>query len=373
MSITRLFAAALVLLLLNTPAFAASPIKATFINPSYPGSEFWNNVTQFMQAAADDLGVELKVVYASQSSDIDRLEYVKLFAQECNAPTPPDVIVTHFRKGSAKQILDIGEKSGVKSFFFNTQVPSDERDVVGLPREKYKHWIGHMFPNDTLAGYDLAKLLIRVAEHKGLQNPDGNILLAGLSGNQHSVAAINRNQGLEQAVKETGRELSQIVFTKWKRERSKELSLKLMQRFPDINVFWAASDDIALGALDAVKQAGIKPGQKILVGGFDWRIQALEAIKAGEMTASGGGHFMEGGWAMVMLYDYFHGKDFASAGGQFESRLLMIDGANVESYLKHFSGKNWRQIDFKKFSKTYNPALTEYDFSLSKILQQLAQ
>ena len=367
------FVALLLALLVWTPAFAGSPIKVTFVNPSHPGSEFWATVTSFMRAAAGDLGMELKVVYASKSSDIDRLEYIQLFEREANAPEKPDFMITHFRQGAAKTILDIAEQAGVKTFFFNTEVPADERDIVGLPRENYKTWIGHMYPDDTQAGFDLAEILLREGTKKGLQGEDGTLGVVGLSGNQHSVAALNRNQGLKQAVAEQGQTLLQIVFTKWKRPVADELATKLMQRFPNATIFWSASDDIALGALDAIKKAGKTPGQDMLVGGFDWRINALEAIQAGEMAASGGGHFMEGGWAMVMLYDYANGVDFAGGSAQMVSRLRFLDQSNVDAYLTHFSGQDWDKIDFRTFSKAENPELKEYDFSLAAIFQQLDQ
>jgi len=373
MSLPRSLSVLMLVMVLWTPAFGANPLKVTFVNPSHPGPGFWGTVTAFMQAAADDLDIDLKVVYASKSSDIDRLEYVRLFEQEANAPDKPDFIITHFRKATARTILDIAEKSQVKTFIFNTSVPTDERKVVGFPRGQYKYWVGHMYPDDVRGGFDLATALIDAAQKKGLAAENGKIGVVGISGNQHSVAALSRNRGLEQAVKDSEARLHQIVFAKWKKPIAEDLSTKLIQRFPDISVIWAASDLMSLGVVEAAEKVGKAPGQQVLTGGFDWRSDALEAIKAGTMTASAGGHFMEGGWAMVMLYDYANGKDFAADSARVESHLKIIDGTNVDAYLSHFSDRDWNQIDFREFSKVYDPKVKEYDFSLSAIFKQLKE
>lgn len=361
----------ILMLLGSNSLWASDSIKITFINPSHPTQPFWSSVTDFMQAAADDLGIKLKVLYASKSSDINRFEYINLFKQEANSPDKPDFMITHFRKSKAKEILKIAEEADVKTFIFNTQVPADEKSAVGLPREKYKGWIGHIFPNDTLAGYDLAEVLMNAGKEKGLLNSNGKLSAVGLSGNRHSVAALNRNKGLIKAINKNEQTLHQILFAKWQRTIAESQTTQLMERYPDTKIVWAANDTIALGVMDAIKKAGKTPGQDVLSGGFDWDIDALKAIQAGKMTASAGGHFMEGGWAMVMLHDYVNGNDFVKNNVlQIESKLVMIDQTNVGFYLKNFKDKDWSKIDFKKFSKTYNPKMKEYNFSLEAILRQ---
>jgi len=51
-------------------------------------------------------------------------------------------------------------------------------------------------------------------------------------------------------------------------------------------VLIAQNDDMALGAIDAIKAAGLVPGKDIIIVGCDSVKAAFEAIVAGEMNAT---------------------------------------------------------------------------------------
>ena len=55
-----------------------------------------------------------------------------------------------------------------------------------------------------------------------------------------------------------------------------------MQATPDFNAVIAGNDEMALGAIAAMKEAQKLDG--VIVGGFDGSPDAVEAIKAGEMA-----------------------------------------------------------------------------------------
>ena len=69
-----------------------------------------------------------------------------------------------------------------------------------------------------------------------------------------------------------------------------------------------------------------------MVGGIDWNLEAIQSIQKGQMTASMGGHFMEGGWVMVLLYDYFNGVDFVDEGVAMKSKMSAITQANADQF-----------------------------------------
>ena len=123
-----------------------------------------------------------------------------------------------------------------------------------------------------------------------------------------------------------------------------------------------------MGAMNAAISQGKTPGDDVFFGGCGWYTPALDMIREGTLTTSVGGHFMDGGWAMVLLHDYHHGKDFIS--DPIETKMYSIDKRNVEKYSKTFVKQQWSKIDFKKFSKVHNPHLERYDFSLEAVLQQ---
>ena len=141
----------------------ADQLKVTFINPGYPGAIFWDRVTDVMQAAANDLEIELTVLYASKDTDTDRITHAALVKQVAESPQKPDYLITIFRKGSTRKVLSSIEKHNLDTFIINTDVPAEIKASIGKPRQIYSHWIGHIFPNDKKAGYDLASELINQA------------------------------------------------------------------------------------------------------------------------------------------------------------------------------------------------------------------
>ena len=52
----------------------------------------------------------------------------------------------------------------------------------------------------------------------------------------------------------------------------------------NIQVLYAHNDQMALGAIQAIKEAGLKPGKDIIIVGVDAVKGAFEAMVAGEMN-----------------------------------------------------------------------------------------
>lgn len=200
----------------------------------------------------------------------------------------------------------------------------DDKDVVGAPCGEYKYCIGHMFPNDVQAGHDLALALINESRGKF---PDKTVELIAVSGSRDSAAAIDRNNGLERAVSDTpNTQLHQIVFAGWDPQDAQVRTTALLKRYPQTSVLWAASDAMALSMASAAKALGRTPGKDIFIGGVDWSDAGLAAVQQGDLVASLGGHFMEGGWVMVLLHDFHHGLDFSSLlGSTIRSDMQIIN------------------------------------------------
>ena len=59
-----------------------------------------------------------------------------------------------------------------------------------------------------------------------------------------------------------------------------------LKAYDKIDVLIAQNDDMALGAIDAIKAAGLVPGKDIIIVGCDSVKAAFEAIVAGEMNAT---------------------------------------------------------------------------------------
>lgn len=68
----------------------------------------------------------------------------------------------------------------------------------------------------------------------------------------------------------------------WDRTKGHDKMQALMQATPTINGVLAGNDEMALGAVAALKEAGKLDG--VVIGGFDGAPDAVEAVKTGEMA-----------------------------------------------------------------------------------------
>jgi galactofuranose transport system substrate-binding protein len=117
-------------------------------------------------------------------------------------------------------------------------------------------------------------------------NRKGNIV--ELQGTPGAAPAIDRKKGFEEAIKpyipmkiiksQTG------DFTRSKGKEVMEAFLKAEGK--NINAVYAHNDDMALGAIQAIEEAGMKPGTDIIIVSIDGVKTAFEAIAAGKLNCT---------------------------------------------------------------------------------------
>lgn len=355
-----------------TPAQSATgSLRVVFLNPgmSDPNSQsggFWRSVSEFMEAAANDLGIELETMY----SERDRLLMIDQASEVISRSTPPDCLVVVNEMLGAQKIVQDANKAGIQVFLLLNGFYGQQEIEMGSPRDKYKYWIGSLIPDNKWAGYQVANKLIETAKQRGVSAKDGRFHLVALAGDLVTPASVERSEGLRQAVSEHPEVvLNQIVAVNWRKDVAQERSFGLLKRYPETSIIWAANDPIALGALEAAIELGKRPGRDVFIGGLNWDVPALDKIKEGSLTTSAGGHFMAGGWALVMLYDYYNGRDFIEQGALLKITIFdMLSQDSPESFLNMFCDRDWKQIDFTRFSKVLNPNVNAYDFSVGAIM-----
>jgi ABC-type sugar transport system substrate-binding protein len=354
--------------LLTAVCQASTPIRVTFINPSGPDNPFWNEVTGFMRTVARDLDIQLEVRYANDN----RYTGTNVALEALQSNPKPDCLIYIYQRMEGVKILRAAEAAKVHSFIFNTDIAPTERETVGKPREKFKYWIGHMLPDDIAAGRILALQLIEAAKANRKAGKDGRIYAVALSGGRDSSAGLDRSEGLRQALHAHPEViLQQEIPANWDRQRASSSfrTHALLKRYPKTSLVWAASDSMALGAVEGIEANERSAGVDVVTGGIDWTPDGILAVKAGKLAATLGGHFMDGGWALVLAHDFLRGIDFASSDTTIRSMMQVVTQANVEEYLAPLALQQWETFDFRLFSKVYNRQLRQYDFSLNAVLK----
>ncbi len=114
----------------------------------------------------------------------------------------------------------------------------------------------------------------------------GNVV--ELEGTVGASAANERKEGFDKELADKYPDIKIIEsqtgdFT---RALGKEVMESFLKSHDDINAVFAHNDDMALGAIEAIKEAGKKPGEDIIVVGCDGVKGAFEAMVAGEMNGT---------------------------------------------------------------------------------------
>lgn len=111
-----------------------------------------------------------------------------------------------------------------------------------------------------------------------------------LQGTTGSSPAINRKKGFEDAI--AGTSTIKIIrsqtgdFTRAKGKEVMEGFLKAENGGKNICALYAHNDDMAVGAIQAIKEAGLKPGTDIKVVSIDAVPDIFQALAAGEANAT---------------------------------------------------------------------------------------
>ena len=121
-----------------------------------------------------------------------------------------------------------------------------------------------------------------------MKDQKGEVNIVELQGTVGSAPAIDRKKGFEEIIKADPK--FKIIrsqtgdFTRAKGKEVMEAFLKAEGK--KINVLYAHNDDMAIGAIQAIEEAGLKPGKDIIVISIDGVKGAFEAMIAGKLNVT---------------------------------------------------------------------------------------
>ena len=219
---------------------------------STQNNPFFVTLVEGAKAAADKLGVELQVTdagddAAKQTTDIETLVASGISVLIVN-PVDSDAVA-----GAVQSAIAAGVK-----------VISVDRAVNGVE-------VDCQIASDNVAGAAMATQFIVDTLGEGT-------VVAELQGITGASAAIDRSAGFHQ-VADTKLDVVASQTANFDRAQGMSVMENMLQGNGGIQAVFAANDEMALGALEAISGAG----KEILVVGFDATDDAVAAVKAGRM------------------------------------------------------------------------------------------
>lgn len=224
----------------------------------------------FLQKVADGITKEAKaqgatvdIVAADNKVDTQLSQVENFITQKVDA-----ILVVAVDTSAAGPMTDAAKAAGIPLVYVNRK-PADLPS--GVP------YVGSQ---------SLVSGTLEMEQLATLAGGKGNVVI--MEGEVTNEAALDRTKGCNDVVaKNPGMKVLKTAAADWDRAKGQALMENWLQSGVDFNIVCANNDEMALGAINALKAAGKKLGKGgVLVGGVDATADALASLKAGELATT---------------------------------------------------------------------------------------
>ncbi len=190
------------------------------------------------------------------------------------------LIINPVMTSAADQIIDTVKNAGIPTVLINREPTAEQMSAYDK--------LVYVGCNAAQSGTFQGELILETA-NQGDINGDGVINYIMIQGDPENIDAQLRTEYSVKALTDAGKEVKQLNLTRgdWDRNRGQEIAANDLAQFGDqIEVIFCNNDDMAIGALQAIKQAGRTVNKDIYLVGVDALAAALEEVKNGNMTGT---------------------------------------------------------------------------------------
>ena len=257
---------AIALPLLGSPAFAAD--KKLVIGFAQAGSESgWRAAnTESIQREAALRGITLKYVNGQGQAANQIAALHSFIADKVDAIVLAPVVETGW-----DDVLNEVKAAGIPVIIMDRALRTTGEE------ELYTAFLGSDFAEE---GHMAAEWMIK--------NAGSRTKIVELQGTPGSSAAQGRRRAFIEAVAKLQRfKIIDTQVADFRQDKGKERMIEMLKKHgKTIDIVYAHNDDMAFGAMEAIEEAGLKPGKDIMIVSFDAIKPALQAIVDGRMNCT---------------------------------------------------------------------------------------
>ena len=172
-------------------------------------------------------------------------------------------------------VLGEAKKAGIPVILSDRQMKVSDDSL-------YTCWVGGNFLKE---GQDAVTWLNNYVKKTGRAKADLNIVL--LQGTIGSSAQVGRTEGITTGLAKNPKyHLLAKQTGEFTQAKGQEVMESFLKAYPKIDVVFCENDNMAFGAIDAIKAAGKKPGKDIIIISFDAVHEAFNRMIAGELNCA---------------------------------------------------------------------------------------
>jgi ABC-type sugar transport system substrate-binding protein len=218
--------------------------------------------------AQKKLGVEL--VFGStpkEEADVEQLNILQSWLTEGSFE---GFVVTPFRPTSLNTVLTMVSRKNLPIINIDELIPEEAAAADGIKIAT------RIASNNVEAGRLQAQLVLKLI-------PKGSEV-AIIEGDPGTVSSRDRVMGVTNAAKEGGMIIIASQPANWNRNKAYELATIILKVAPRLMAICVANDDMALGVIRAVQEAGA--AGRIIVVSVDGIPDAIEAVREGSLAGT---------------------------------------------------------------------------------------
>jgi len=221
----------------SAAAEGALTIGYAVFNVGVDSYETYHN--EHFKMECDKLGVNL-IQLDAQGNVTRQIDQVENLMQK-----KPDVIVIWPVHGKAiVPVVKKAHDAGFKIVIANSPIDESGFDYI----------VAYAGPDNEKEGRDAAEMMIDAFKKRGVTGQKKIVELMGLPG---YVTAIQRSEGFQEVIKQhSDFTLLATEPTDWNREKATRAMEDLLVRYQDLQGVYVADDNLGIGALNALKEAG---------------------------------------------------------------------------------------------------------------------
>jgi simple sugar transport system substrate-binding protein len=269
MKLTSKLVSALAMVLLAVPVAAAGN-KITLGFAQVGAESEWRTAnTESIKKAAAKEGIDLKFSDAQQKQENQIKAIRSYIAQKVDVIAFSPVVESGW-----DTVLMEAKAAHIPVILTDRAVDSKDKSL-------YVTFMGSDFVEE---GRRAGNWLIGDLAKKGMTGPVDIVELQGTTG---SAPAIDRQKGFAEVIaSHPNLKVTRSQTGDFTRAKGKEVMEAFLKADPNIQVLFAHNDDMAIGAIQAIEEAGKKPGKDIIIVSIDGVKGAFEAMMAGKLNCS---------------------------------------------------------------------------------------
>jgi monosaccharide ABC transporter substrate-binding protein, CUT2 family (TC 3.A.1.2.-) len=228
------------------------------------------NTKSFQSTFTEEAGYKLLFDDAQQKQE-NQIKAIRNFIQQ----DVDYIVVAPVVETGWETVLGEAKEAGIPVIIVDRMINVSDDSL-------FTCWVGSNFKQE---GYDAADWLAEYLEKQGRSEETINIVT--LQGTIGSSAQIGRTEGFAEKMQEHPNWVMLDRQTgEFTQSKGQEVMESFLKSYDDIDVVIAENDNMAFGAIDAIKAAGKDPGDDIIIVSFDAVKAAFEAMIAGDMNVS---------------------------------------------------------------------------------------